>query len=122
MTRWLAILCAFLFAGCAHMHEDSVARQRAECEARAGVLTPFPDLYPGQQLSDVDKGRFFCNLPTADGGKPCTNRLGQCQGACLAPPGAQMGQAVTGTCSARMLVPDGTLTITDGVVAEPVLE
>jgi hypothetical protein len=122
MTRWLAILCAFLFAGCAHMHEASVAQQRAECEARAGVLTAFPDLYPGRELSDADKGRYVCNLPTADGGKPCTNRFGQCQGACLAPPGAPIGQAATGTCAARMLVPDGTRFIVDGVVAEPVLE
>ena len=122
MTKWLAILCAFAVAGCAHMHEASVAQQRAECEARAGVLTPFPDLYPGQQLSDVDKGRFVCNLPTGEEGKSCTNRIGQCKGACLAPTGASIGDAATGTCAARMLVPDGTLFIVDGVVAEPTLE
>ena len=119
MTRALAIACAIALAGCAHLHETSVARQRAECEARAGELIALPDLYPRQALSDTDKARFFCNLRTADGGKPCTDRIGQCEGLCLAPAGASIGQATTGTCASRTLVPEGTLLIAHGVVADP---
>ena len=110
---------AVLLAACAHMYESSVADQRAECAVRGGELVSFPDLYPGQELSDVDQRRFFCNLPTGDDGKPCTNRVGQCHGLCLAPAVASIGQAATGTCSSRMLVPQGTRLIVDGVVADP---
>jgi hypothetical protein len=122
MAKRLSIIGTMVLAGCAHSYEASVAKQRAECAARNGELISFPDLYPGQELSDADKRRFFCNIPTEDAGKACTTRIGQCQGLCLAPPGASYGQAATGTCSSRMLVPQGTRLIVNGVVAEPVLE
>lgn len=41
-----------------------------------------------------------CVLPTADGGKACTDNA-QCEGVCLAPEGATDGSRATGTCSAN---------------------
>jgi hypothetical protein len=44
-------------------------------------------------------GRFYCPLSFSDGGKDCTDKA-DCQGACLAQPGARMGEAAIGKCAA----------------------
>ncbi len=61
-------------------------QQKNECLAKKGKWGPV-----GLSRKDV------CNLPTADGGKKCTDSE-QCQGACLAEePGATSGQCSSWT-------------------------
>jgi hypothetical protein len=119
MPKLFAIILCVLVAACTHFHEASVAKQGAECSAQGGRLISFPDLYPRWQLNYFDKRQFACNIPTTDGGKSCTDRIGQCQSLCLAPSGSAIGQRVTGTCSPNVLVPEGTLLVGGGVVLDP---
>ena len=95
-------------------------RNATECAAQGGDWTSFVVLYPQSKLSGLDKRRYICNMRAIDAGKACSDK-GQCQGLCIAPATSAVGQAITGQCSANVLVPDGTRFIGDGLVLDPTI-
>jgi hypothetical protein len=52
----------------------------------------------GRWIQTMKGDRYYCVLPTSDGGEPCTDS-DQCESWCEAPADAQSGDQVTGTCS-----------------------
>lgn len=114
-TLFLA-MTSLLMASCASIREQSGA---AQCAADGGQLVSLGKLYPSYSRKLSGQHRVICNRPTTDAGKSCTDRAGQCQSLCLAPPGAAVGQASIGICAGYMLVPDGTLLVGQGKVLDP---
>jgi hypothetical protein len=118
--RWaVALLLGFVLTACA----DDFAGSReitssSACVAQDGDWTSVVDLYPGRELTEADRHDFMCNRRTHDAGKSCTDRIGQCEGLCLAPEGARIGQTVSGKCSAHMIVPDNALKVGKGKVLD----
>lgn len=115
----IVILAALSVSACAHMQQTSLPKTAAECAAVGGDWTSSITLYPQQELSTRDKNRYICNMRTPDAGRPCSDRINQCQGLCVAPIGSVIGEPATGHCSANVLLPEGTLLIGSGVVLDP---
>jgi hypothetical protein len=116
MRGRLLTAIAIFMAGCAAVGERSKV---ANCVASGGQPVSLADMYPSFSHHPSDQRRVLCNRPTTDAGKLCTDRIGQCQSLCIAPPGASIGQAATGRCADHMLVPDGTLLVGHGQVLDP---
>ena len=112
--RALLILCVGItLAACSQIDSRPVGAKptipttEAECLDRGGSWTTL-----GLPMPDKPK---TCDLKASDAGKVCTDST-QCQGACLAPPGAVSGGAATGACSAYLTNAGNLLLVTDGVV------
>jgi hypothetical protein len=135
MIRFALLLVALISvpASEANAAADAPAT-RDECEAAAGTWDRSPARPDGYCVQDTRERclarggtwkrvclaqRLYCVLPTADGGKPCTDSS-QCVNGCVAGAGAPAGGApVVGQCrrdndpcNCWTDVRDGTLTLT----------
>ena len=108
-------------AACVPSAERPLAETAASCSNSGGDWTPWVALYPAALLNERDTKGSMCNLRTPDSGKACTDRIGQCQGVCVAPAGSSAGQFATGTCSAHFHVPQSVLLLERGRVVEQLI-
>jgi len=123
--RILALFLAVAATGCAHTSAPDPLVLQARCLEAGGDWTPPEVMYPDLKLNRYTKLWFVCRLPTTDAGTVCTGVGKECQGECVAPPGAKLGQAIdSGICSAHQREPNGTLVVWGGRVREgyPILD
>lgn len=115
----IVLLLGFFLTACA---DDFVGARKIQsssaCAAQGGEWASLAALFPNPDSTEADRHDFICNTRTHDAGKACTDRIGQCEGLCLAPEGAKIGQAAVGQCSTYMIVPYGTLKVGNGKVLD----
>jgi hypothetical protein len=115
--RICALMLAIGFCGCAHAPPDAVALE-AKCTDEGGEWTSLQVMHPSWTPDSYFNPPFVCRLPSNDAGAVCGGPSEKtCQGVCLAPPGAKLGEKLaTGVCSAHRAEPDGTLVVWGGRV------
>jgi hypothetical protein len=117
MQTATALILALALSGCAFSSQKADIAAERQCLAGGGEWIPIEIQHPGLKLEDHSRSLHICRLPTTDAGMVCTGPREPCQGECLAPRGAKLGQEVaTGICSAHQMEPDGTLVIWGGHV------
>jgi hypothetical protein len=124
MQTALAFMLAIVLSGCASSSQKADIAAEERCLDSGGEWIPIEIQHPNMKLDAHANSLHICRLPTSDAGTVCTGPREPCQGDCLAPAGAKLGQEIaTGVCSAHQTEPDGTLVIWGGRVHDgyPVL-
>jgi hypothetical protein len=113
----IAMLLAIGVCGCAHSPQPDALALQAKCVEAGGEWTPPQVMYPDLKITKYTAAWFVCRLRTTDAGLACTGSGKECQGECVAPPGAKLGQPIaSGICSVHNREPNGTLVVWGGRV------
>jgi hypothetical protein len=91
---------------------------QAGCAAAGGAWLWRSSVFNVQHPGNVPKTGYICNMHTTDSGNACAGPS-KCQGSCIAPFWASVGQNATGFCSATVFVRAGTLVVINGRVFNP---